>query len=142
MASQNFLRAGAPAWPRFPAEPEIEGARDEGVGAADAASLIARLGLVLADIAQAVDELGEALASTLVAAAERDPTVLMRAQALDAVSQSLHGLTAFLAEVGRRQVGREPLHLDMLAAALPLEALVDRLSGVTTGTGEEDAVFF
>lgn len=137
MANEDLLRAEAPV----PAGPEAGGARDGNTAAADAASLVARLGLALADIARAVDELGEDLASTLVAAAERDPAVLMRAQALDAVSQSLHGLTAFLAEVGRRRVGREPLHLETLAAALPLEALAARLSGTTAAAGE-DPVFF
>ena len=56
--------------------------------------------------------LGPALAS----AAASDASLMQQAQKLDLVAQSLQGLSAFLAAVGRLRIGREPLDLDGVAA--------------------------
>ena len=97
--------------------------------AADAALLIRRLGDVLGDLALVVDGLQTDLGPTIAVAAVRDAAVLLEVQKLDLVSQSLRGLTDFLAAVGQCRVGREPLHLDRLAASLKLRSLADRMAG-------------
>lgn len=114
----------------------------QAVAADDAALLIRRVGDALGDLALAVDGLQVGLGPTLAAAAAQDAALLLQAQKLDLVSQSLRGLMDFLAAVGQRRVGRDPLHIDRVAASLPLKSLADRLGGATPHIAADEADWF
>lgn len=110
--------------------------------AADAALLVRRVGDALGDLALAVDGLQVGLGPTLAAAAVQDPALLLEAQKLDLVSQSLRGLMDFLAAVGQRRIGQEPLHIDRVAASLTLKSLADRLGGASPAIAADEADWF
>ncbi len=132
--------AEAAARPSATARAAPDAARD--LAAADAALLIRRVGHALADLAHSVDGLQAGLGPTIAAAAVRDSALLLEAQKLDLVSQSLRGLMDFLAAIGQRRVGEEPLHLDRVAASLTLKSLADRLAGATPDAAGDDADWF
>ncbi len=127
-------------WPSATARAAADPARD--LATADAALLIRRVGDALGDLALTVDGLQAGLGPTVAAAAAQDAAVLLEAQKLDLVSQSLRGLMDFLAAVGERRVGQEPLHLDRVAASLTLKSLADRLAGVSPDTAGDEADWF
>lgn len=112
------------------------------LAADDAATLVRRLSDVLDDLALAVDGLQVSLGPTIADAAVRDTALMLEAQKLDLVSQSLKGLTDFLGAVGRRRLGEEPLDLDRLAASLTLKSLADRLTGATPDVEDDEADWF
>lgn len=126
--------------PSAKAGPDTDAALER--GAADAALLIRRVGDALGDLALAVDGLQAGLGPAVAAAAVQDAAVLLEAQKLDLVSQSLRGIRDFLAAAGQRRVGQEPLHLDRLAAALTLKSLADRMAGATPDAADAEADWF
>ena len=109
-------------------------------GEAEAALLVERVGRELTGLSLAVDELQASLGPALASAAASDASLMQQAQKLDLVAQSLQGLSAFLAAVGRLRIGREPLDLDGVAATLTLASLGARLAGRAPGptSGEFD----
>lgn len=122
--------------------PPAEAPAEPDRGESDAALLVARVGGELASLSLAVDELQAALGPTLEAAAARDPGILQQAQQLDLVAQSLQGLSVFLAAMGRRRIGREPLDIEGAAATLLLASLGARLAGRTPGQPSDDLDLF
>ena len=112
------------------------------VAADDASLLLGRFGEALGDIASAVDRLQVGLGPAIAAASAHDPALVVEAQALDLVSQSLRGLMDVLAAVGERRIGQEPLHLDRLASSLKLRSLADRISGTTPAAADADLDLF
>lgn len=111
-------------------------------GAADAALLLRRMGDALDHLALAVDGLQAGLGPTIAAAAVQDPALTVEAQRLDLVSQSLRGLMDFLAAVGERRIGQEPLDLERVAASLKLKSLADQLGGTTPEVVDEEPDWF
>lgn len=128
------------AAPRPSATATEEAVRD--AGAADAALMLRRMGDALDHLAVAVDSLQAGLGPTIAAAAVQDPALTIEAQRLDLVSQSLRGLMDFLAAVGERRIGQEPLHLDRVAASLKLKSLADQLGGAVPEAADEEPDWF
>ena len=126
--------------PSATAGPAPDAAR--ALAAGDAALLIRRVNDVLGDMALAVDGLQAGLGPTIAAAAVHDAAVLLEAQKLDLVSQTLRGLMTFLAAAGERRIGQEPLQIDRLAASLNLRSLADRLAGATPDAVADEADWF
>ena len=78
----------------------------------------------------------------IVAAATHDPGIILQAQKLDLVAQWLGGLSVFLSALQHREIGREPLDFDGVAATLGLKNLGERLAGCVAETVVEDFELF
>ena len=111
-------------------------------GESDAAILVQRVGHEIASLAKAVGGLQKSLGPALAAAAVEEPGLMLEAQKLDLIEQTLHGLSTFLAAVGRCRIGSEPLDLQDYAATLSLAGLAGRLAGQDVEEGDEDLELF
>ena len=111
-------------------------------GETDAALLVQRVGHEIASLARAVGGLQQSLGPALAAAAIREPGLMLEAQKLDLIEQTLHGLSAFLDAVGRCRIGSEPIDLRDYAATLTLAGLAGRLAGRDVESEDEDLELF
>ena len=108
----------------------------------DAATLVLRVGHEIASLARAVGGLQQSLGPALAAAAVGEPRLMLEAQKLDLIEQTLHGLSTFLANVGRCRIGSEPIDLGDYAATLSLAGLAGRLAGQDVEGEDEDLDLF
>ena len=108
----------------------------------DAATLVLRVGHEIASLARAVGGLQQSLGPALAAAAMGEPSLMLEAQKLDVIEQTLHGLSTFLAAVGRCRIGSEPIDLRDYAATLSLAGLAGRLAGQDVEAEDEDLDLF
>ncbi len=108
----------------------------------DAATLVLRVGHEIASLATAVGGLQQSLGPALAAAAVDEPGLMLEAQKLDLVEQTLRGLSTFLADVGRCRIGSEPIDLRDYAATLTLAGLAGRLAGQHVENEDEDLDLF
>ena len=111
-------------------------------GESDAALVVQRVGNEIASLAKAVGGLQKSLGPALAAAAVEEPGLMLEAQKLDLIEQTLHGLSTFLAAVGRCRIGSEPLDLHDCAATLSLAGLAGRLAGQDIEDEDEDLELF
>ena len=111
-------------------------------GESDAALLVQRVGHEVASLARAVGGLQESLGPALAAAAVREPGLMLEAQKLDLIEQTLQGLSTFLDAVGRCRIGCEPIDLRDYAATLTLTGLAGRLAGQDIESEDEDLELF
>ena len=111
-------------------------------GESDAVLLVQRVGHEVASLARAVGGLQQSLGPALAAAAVREPGLMLEAQKLDLIEQTLHGLSTFLDAVGRCRIGSEPIDLRDYAATLTLTALAGRLAGQDVESEDEDLELF
>lgn len=111
-------------------------------GESDAALLVQRVGHEIASLARAVGGLQQSLGPALAAAAVEEPGLMLEAQKLDLIEQTLHGLSTFLAAVGRCRIGAEPIDLHDYAATLSLAGLAGRLAGQNVEGEDEDLELF
>ena len=111
-------------------------------GESDAALLVQRVGHEIASLAKAVGGLQTSLGPALAVAAVEEPGLMLEAQKLDLIEQTLHGLSTFLAAVGRCRIGSEPIDLHDYAATLSLAGLAGRLAGRDVEEEDEDLELF
>ena len=108
----------------------------------DAALLVQRVGHEISSLARAVGGLQQSLGPALAAAAVEEPSLMLEAQKLDLIEQTLHGLSSFLTAVGRCRIGSEPIDLHGYAATLTLTGLAGRLAGQDVEGEDEDLELF
>ncbi len=111
-------------------------------GESDAATLVLRVGHEIASLATAVGGLQQSLGPALAAAAISEPGLMLEAQKLDLVEQTLNGLSTFLAAVGRCRIGSKPIDFRDYAATLSLAGLAGRLAGQHVEDEDEDLDLF
>ncbi len=103
--------------------------------------LLQRIGAELGSLASQVERLQNGLGPLLLQAARHRPDVVVDLQGIDAINQTLAGLSDFVSALGRCGTGHL-VALSSLVAEMPLGDLADRLSGRVPMTPADDFELF
>ena len=104
--------------------------------------LLDRVGVELGSLSASVDDLQDQLGALLTRAVQEKPQAIVHVQKLDALAQTLAGLSGFMQALGPMTVGHRPVDIEPLVDTLTLSDLADRLRGQAGADSVDDFELF